>query len=1116
MKCARCAQENPPLAKFCLECAMPFALKCANCGAQLPPRAKLCFECATPVSDPRGAARLASSDVCAPKHPAQRITNSKTALEGERKHITVLFADVTASMAVLTSHDAEEAAVLFDRILDLMGESVRRYEGTVTQTLGDGILALFGAPVAHEDHAVRACYAALRMQELISAYGDAVQRTHGMPIQIRVGINSGEVVLRAVGADPSSLSAVGQTVHVASRMEQLAKPGTILATSKTAALCAGRLRTRSLGPVNVKGLADPVDVFEITSAVISAAGVEASSRMLSPLVGRVAELAWLTADLDVVIQGQGRVVTVTGEPGIGKTRLVQEFLPICRARGCATFGAAAQSFSRVTGQRTGLDIMRGYFGLDRVDAAAEVRQKVGAVLRTLDVEIAPHVPALLWQLGGLEDGDPFWRLDAATRRQRGFEAIFHLIGAEACRQPIVIVIENMQWVDSDTEDSLELFTKGLTPFTMLLLTYRPEYDDTRLRRVGGTRLHLEPLGPASTADLLDALLGPGPELLPAKRVLAERTGGNPFFIEESVRDLVQRGVLSGEPGRYCLDHPVTGIHVPPTIRSVLEARIDRLPAEDKRVLHCAAVIGEQVPSGLLEAVTELTGEDSRAALRRLRDAEFLEEQAVFPEPTYAFRHSLTHDVAYGDLLHERRRTLHAKVLAALERFHQDSRDEAVEALAHHAAEAELWEPVVRYAREAALKAGTARGGRETVGYFEQALGALARLPDDGPHRALAVDLRDELCRALVPLGEHPRMVAILREAEAIAAGLGDDARLARTQALLSSAYWEVGDSTGAIDLGERAVELAERIGDPALRVVANFSLGGAARAVGDYRRAITLLRATLDLTSGARSAEHFGLAGAASVLTRGHLAWSLAELGEFPDAVEHADEAIRLAQRAPHAYSQAHAQLGLGGTLLRQGRLAEAIPALERGLGLTRDAPFLYAPTAGDLGILYSLSGRASAGVDLGERAVAEAGRMGRLGRLSLIVTHLGEAYFFAGRHADAGREGERALRLAAERGERGNQVYAHRLLGLIATEDEPPCVDAARHHFGAALALAEPLGMRPLIARCLLGLGRLEHRLGHTDAARGYIDAAALLLEAMQMKYWLDRLGLDPVGATY
>ena len=1093
---------------------------CPQCRASAPPAARFCPSCGErlelAVSEaPRGLAGAAGSPLGRVRAGAAEAVAARPDLPGERKHVTVLFADVTASLAVLTSHDAEEAAALFDRVIELMEEAVRRYEGTVTQVLGDGILALFGAPAAHEDHAVRACYAALRMQERISAYGDEVQRMHGIPIQIRVGLNSGEVVLRSVGADPSALSAVGQTVHLASRMERLAKPGTILATGETTALGAGRVQTRALGPVNVKGLADPVEVFEVIGARSSAGRVEAPSRTLPPLVGRTVELSRLTAELDLARQGLGRLVAVTGEPGIGKTRMVQEFLPLCRARGAVTFGAAAQPYTRVTGQRTGLDIIRSYFGLDQVVAPPIVRQKVGAAMRALDVELIPHVPGMLWQLGSLEDGDPFWRLDAATRRQRGFEANFQLIGAEARRQPFVLVVENLQWVDSDAEDSLRLFTKGLTPFTLVLVTYRPEYDDAWLRRAGGTRLHLDPLGPAISARLLDALLGPAPELVPIKRLLVERTGGNPFFLEESVRDLAQGGALSGERGRYRLNRPVTGIHVPPTVRSVLEARIDRLPAEDKRVLHCAAVIGEQVPSGLLEAVTELPGEHTRAALRRLRDAEFLEEQALFPEPAYAFRHSLTHDVAYGSLLHERRRALHAKVLAALERLHADAHDEVIEALAHHAALAELWEPVVRYARQAGLKGGGGRGGRETVAFFEQALAALSHLPDDAPHRALGVDLRDELSRTLVPLGEHPRMVAILREAEAIAAGLDDHARLARTLALLSSAYWEVGDSAGAMESGERAVELAERAGDPALRVMATFSLGGAARAIGEYRRAVALLRANLDLTDGERAAEHFGLAGAASVLTRGHLAWSLAELGEFPEAVQRADEAIRLAQAAPNAFGQAHAQLALGGTLLRQGRLGEAIPALERGLALTRDAPFLYAPMAADLGVIYTLSGRAAAGVELAERAAAEAQRMGRLGRLSLIVTHVGEAYFFAGRRADAAREGKRALQLALERGERGNQVYAHRLLGLIAAEDEPPRVEAARHHFGAGLVLAEALGMRPLIARCHLGLGRLERRLGDAAVARRHLEAATALLEAMQMKYWLDRLALDRIGPT-
>ncbi len=1027
--------------------------------------------------------------------------------------MTVLFADVTASMAVVTSHDSEEAAALFDQVIEYMVEAVRRYEGIVTQVLGDGVLALFGAPLAHEDHAVRACYAALRMQERISAYGDAMQRTRGIPIQIRVGLNSGEVVLRAFGTDPGALSAVGQTVHVAARMEQLAKPGTILATSETAALGVGRVRTRSLGPVNVKGLADPIEVFEVTGGLSSPALGEPSTRALSPLVGRENELAQLGAVLDVVCRGVGQLVAVTGEAGIGKTRLVQEFLRVCRARGCVAFDATARPYTRATGQRTGLDIIRSYFGLDRADPPPVVREKLSAAMPAVDPELAGEVPAMLWQLGALDARDAFWRLDAATRRERGFEANFRLIAAEARRQPLVLVLENLQWIDSDAEDSLRLFAKGLAPFTLMVTTYRPEYDDAWLCRAGARRLHLDPLPPATVAELLDALLGRAPALASLKDLLVERAGGNPFFLEELIRDLTQGGILCGERGQYRLERPVTATHVPSTVRSVLEARIDRLPPEDKRVLQCAAVIGEQVPSSLLEGVTELSSDATLASLARLRQAEFLEEQTLFPEPAYVFRHFLTHEVAYGSLLHDRRRALHAKVLGALEHLHARAPDEMTEALAHHALQAELWEEAVRYARQAGLRTSLGRGAREAVTFFEQALDALSRLPDDDAHRALAVDLRDELARVLVPLGEHPRIVVMMREAQALAAALGDQTRLARTLALLSSAYWEVGNSVGAIETGERAVAVAERVGEPDLLVMANFSLGGAARAVGDYRRAVSLLRANLPLTDGPRSVEHFGLAGAASVLTRGHLAWSLAELGEFAEAVDRGGEAIRLAQAAGHPFSQAHAQLALGGTLLRQGRLAEAIAVLERGLALTKDAPFLYAPTAGDLGVIYTLSGRAIAGVELAERAVAQAERMGRLGRLSLIVTHLGEAYFFAGRPADAARQAEHALKLSVDRGERGNQVYAHRLIGLIASEDGPPRVEVARHHFDLALALGETLAMRPLVARCHLALGRLARRLGDVDAARFHLGAATALLEAMQMRYWLDRLALDRIS---
>ena len=1079
MRCAQCRETAPPGARFC-----------AYCGVPLPP----------PAHDPERVAEF---------------LGPRSDLPGERKHVSVLFADVTASMAVLTSHDAEEAAALFDQVVEYMVEAVRRWEGTVTQVLGDGIMALFGAPVAQEDHAIRACYAALRMQQRITAYGDDVQRAHGIPILIRVGLNSGEVVLRPLGSDPSALSAVGQTVHLASRLEQLAKPGTVLASTYTIAMTGRRVRTRAIGPVNVKGLAQPVEVFEVVGGVSSTLRAESGRRDPAPLVGREEELARLMAALDSVSQGAARFVALGGEAGIGKSRLVGEFLETCRARGAAVFGAKAQPYTRATGRRTGLDLLRSYFGLDRADAPEAVREKVDTAMRALDPELGPHVAPVLWQLGALEARDPFLRADAPSRRQRGFEANFRLIGATARRQPFVLVIGNLQWVDPDAEDSLKLFVNGLTPSTLVLVTYRPEYDDGWLAGTDALRLHLRSLAPDRAGELLGALLGTDDELIPLKRLLIERAGGNPFFLEESVHDLVQGGALVGEPGRYRLRHSVTSIHVPSTVRSMVEARIDRLPFEDKRVLHCAAVIGEQVPGGLLEAVADLEGEELRAALGRLRRAEFLEEQALFPEPAYGFRHSLTHDVAYGSLLHDRRRALHVRVLAALEELHADELDEIAGPLAHHAMHAERWAQAAHYARRAGLKSQANLTDRAAAGFFEQALAALAHLPDDAAHRALAVDLRDEMARVLVPSGEHPRIVAILRDAEVIAAGLEDDVRLARTLALLCSAYTEIGNSAGALEAGTRAVALAERVGTAESRVRATYSLAGALRTIGEYRRAVLLLRESLILTAGGPAVQSFGLTGAASVLTRGHLAWSLAELGEFREAVERAEEAIRIAQTAGDAFSQAHAQLALGGTLLRQGRLADAIPVLELGLALSKDAPFLYPPIAGDLGVIYTRSGRADAGIELVERAVAQAERMGRVGRLSLIVTHLGEAYLFAGRHRDATVQAERAMRLARDQGERGNEVYAERLVGLVAAEDDPPRVEVARYHLGAALTLAETLGMRPLVARCHLALGRLARRLGEADTARRHFDIAVPALESMQMRYWLDRLVLERVSPT-
>jgi tetratricopeptide (TPR) repeat protein len=434
-------------------------------------------------------------------------------------------------------------------------------------------------------------------------------------------------------------------------------------------------------------------------------------------------------------------------------------------------------------------------------------------------------------------------------------------------------------------------------------------------------------------------------------------------------------------------------------------------------------------------------------------------------------------------------------------------------LAHHAVRGERWDAAVRHCREAGLAALGRAAYREAQALIEASLDALGHVRPGPATEALGIDLRFDLSAVLVPIADHARSLVVLGEAEALATALGDERRLARSLSLRSANLWHLGESDEAVTAGRRALALAERLGDLDLQVVSHYSMGGALRTLGDHREAVRFLGRNLTLLAGPRAFQTFGLAGLASVLTRGQLGWSLAELGEFEEALAVAEEAIHIAEQARHPYSLAHAQLGLGGVLLRRGGIGEAMAVLERGLAACEEAPALFPPMAGDLAVIYALSGRMGRAQELGEQAVARAEATGRMGRLALIATHVGEVHLLAGRLDEAEAWGRRALDLARGHKERGNQVYALRLLGLVAAERHPFHPDAARACFEEAIALAAELGVRPLLARCHLGLGRLARRLGDAGAAARHLATATELLRAMGMVFWLERVALDRVG---
>jgi class 3 adenylate cyclase/tetratricopeptide (TPR) repeat protein len=1114
MKCPRCQQENPPEAKFCLECATPLVLRCVNCGTQLPAGAKFCFECAKPVGAPRSEPRFVSPEAYTPKHLAERILTSKAALEGERKQVTVLFADLKGSMELLADRDPEEARKILDPVLERMMEAVHRYEGTVNQVMGDGIMALFGAPLAHEDHAVRACYAALRMQESVKQYADIALREHGVAIRIRVGLNSGEVVVRAIGSDlHMDYTAVGQTTHLAARLEQLAGPGSILLAPDTLALVEGFVHVAPLGPMVVKGLAAPVEVYELAGTTAVRSRLQAATtRGLSHFVGRDLELSQLLRALDQGRQGRGQLVAVVGEPGMGKSRLTLELTRSQRLDGWLVLQAGAQSYGKNTSYLPVTDLLKRYFKLEDQDVSETTRAKVVETILTLDHALNGVVPGLLALLDAHGDDSEWKQLDPAQRRQRMLDAVKRLLLREAQNQPLLVSLEDLHWIDSETQALLESLVESLPAARILLLVnYRPEYQHAWASKTYYTQLRLDALPLQSANELLLALLGADASVEPIKPVLIARTGGNPLFLEESVRMLVETRALVGERGDYRLTVALADVQVPPSIQSILAARIDRLAPEAKLVLQSAAVIGMDVPFKLLLAIADIPEGMLHSHLAHLQAAEFLYEAALFPDLEYTFKHALTHEVAYGGLLKERRRLVHAQVVEAMEMLLHDNRlAEQVDRIGYHALRGELWQKALSYFRQAGDRAFAHSAHREATACFDQALIALSHLPATPSIAEEAIDIRLKAASCLVPLGELEPIIDHLRRAELLAESIGDQRRLAYILRNMSKYFRNSGDTAAARDSCKRALEVAEALADAEVTAYVNYELAENYRALGDYPRAIDAFKRTTHLFEAVLSAKPSLLAapGVGIVFARNWQIMCLAEVGEFSEGTTLGEESRRIAERADNPFSLMSTFLAIGSLALFRGDLPDAIPLLKRAVALGREGAFhLLIPQASSaLGAAYVLAGEGTAGLALLREAIEQAAL--RNLNLSRISTRLGAACLAAGLRAEAIEHAQRALDLSRANQEQGHEVYALHLLGEIASYHESADLRAAGLKYFEALGLGEKLGMRPLVAHCHLGLGKLYRRTGKREQAQAqeHLTTATTMYREMDMRFWLEQ----------
>ena len=763
---------------------------------------------------------------------------------------------------------------------------------------------------------------------------------------------------------------------------------------------------------------------------------------------------------------------------------------------------ASVSYGKAMSYLPVIDLLKAYFKIQvRRDDLREIREKVTGKLLQLDESLKPTLPALLALLDVPVDDSPWRALDPGQRRLRTLDAVKRLLLREAREQSLLVIFEDLHWIDSETQAFLDGLIESLpTARLLLLVSYRPEFQHAWGGKTYYRQLRIDPLSPESADELLEGLLGTDSALGTLKRLLVEQTEANPLFLEESVRALVETGALIGERGVYRLTRPVEHLTMPTTVQAILAARIDRLTPEVKRLLQTAAVVGKDVPMPLLLAIADAPEHEVRAELIHLQAAEFLYEARLFPDLEYTFKHALTHEVAYQGQLHERQRALHARITEAIERLWPERVAEQAERLAHHALRGELWEKAVAHLRRAGLRAMARGANREAITHLEQALGAVRHLPEGREATELIIDIHLDLRNALIPLEEWARIGEHLHEAEGLARTLGDQLRLGRIVTSMANQCLVRDDYDEAVRFGQEALSIARTLGDRSIEVVATSYLGMTHAARGEFSEAATFLECNVTLEDELRY-ERFGSPAIQSALSGARLADVLSQLGRFDEAIGHAEAAVQIAEAADYPFTLSQGLFFLGLAHLRRGDLPSATRILEQSLDLCRRWQIVawtqYA--AAMLGVACALAGRSDDALSL----VADAVEEFRSRESGLILLCAGMTYLSAGRINEAAGYARKALALTRRLGARARETHALCLAGDIASAAG---ADDAENFYREALTLAGKLGMRPLVAHCHAGLGKLYRRTGKREQAQEHFTTAMTMYREMGMTYWLEQ----------
>jgi class 3 adenylate cyclase/tetratricopeptide (TPR) repeat protein len=1029
MRCAKCEAENREGRKFCAKCAAPLARPCPNCGASNEPDEDFCGECATPLAKSPIASVRKSSDA------PIRVTETPVpeSIDGERKTVTALFADIKDSTELEQHLDPEEARAIIDPALKLMVEAARRYDGYVVQSTGDGIFALFGAPLAHEDHPQRALYAALSMQEGLQGYSARLVANGGRPLQCRVGVNTGEVVVRTIETSGhTEYTPIGHVTNLAARMQTVAPSGSIATSEATRRLCEGYFEIRALGPTAIKGIDAPVEVYEVVRVGPLHTHFElAARRGLTHFVGRERELSTLAGALEQARGGHGQIVAAVAEAGTGKSRLVYEF-KAALPDDCKVLHAYSVSHGKASAWLPVLDLLHDYFGIGETDDPISRREKICAVLAALDPALSDTVPYLWGLLGVHESPDPLARMDPQIRRRRTLEGLKRIILRASLNQPLVVIFEDLHWIDPETQALLDLLADSLAGARILLLVnYRPEYLHEWSSKGYYQQLRLDPLGGENAAVMLSALIGEGAELKPVKRLISERSGGNPFFIEEIVQALFDEGQLVRN-GVVKVGRPLSQFRLPPTVQGVLASRIDRLPPAQKDLLQTLAVIGRESPLTLIRKLTSLAEEETERVLLDLQAREFIYEHPVPLGVEYVFKHALTQEVAYNSLLLERRKLLHERAGQALESIFEDHLDDFLGELARHYSHSNNSGKAIEYLERAAQQALQRCSYAVAIARISNGMEFLKVLPDDATRVGQELSFQIILGTSLMASRgwAAPEVERAFSRALELCHRMGEVAQLVPVLYGIWGFHLVRGELKKALEIGTRCLATAERSGSLPFLIAGHYTLGATSFWTGDLAGSLGHLDESIrhyDPTHHRMLAGLFGLdLGIGAIF---YSAWALCFLGYAERAVERADKAVLMARNAAHPESLAWALLYK--SLVHQARreVTQTRAAAEELFSISEVSGLVMQPAVSKLthGWALAAEGKCEGGWTEIRGGFSAFSAPGMVVSESYGRALLAEAYLIAGR----AQEGLLALEEPLTRTKSEEQIFAAELSRL-------------------------------------------------------------------------------------